>query len=479
MTQAVVEADPSIAETSTSSAGALTAVPCDGDGTTGYRVQAMYVVEAGKPNRFAALQSSLKLWAAGVDEVFSQSAATTGGVRHVRFVTEPAADGTCEASVLNVEVPAGATADFASTIAAVKALGYRDPTRKYLMWTDANALCGVAQQYPDDSAADTNSNNGRYPMFARVDNACWGLGDSAGTRSVEAHELAHNLGGVQNSAPNATGSGHCNDESDTLCYNDGGPSAAVVEKCSPEQEFLLDCNSDDYFSTDPAVGSYLATHWNVANSRFLIDGGRLGAGVAPILDGSVNRTNVGFGSPVAVSARLQMPDGEPVAGVRVAVKLKDGSGAGSLLGSAVTSNDGSISVTVSPAHSGEMMLATSQTSALAAAEHSLGQVMVGSWTPSLQFNAFKSGKFYQFSGSVARSYLAERSPAAQVPVDVVLTSTSGTTTTIASAVTTSTGSWTASVNAGVVGTSGSLQAVVRGVTGYLDGASASVKLGRK
>src|SRR3712207_6498118 len=93
--------------------------------------------------------------------------------------------------------------------------------------------------------------------------------------SVEAHELVHTLGAVMSTAPHGTSPGHCYDESDTMCYADGG-GKAMQQVCPPEREYLLDCNSDDYFSTFPAPGSWLDTHWNAADSRFLIAGGSTG-----------------------------------------------------------------------------------------------------------------------------------------------------------------------------------------------------------
>ena len=248
------------------------AVKCDGDGSSGFRVQAMYVVEAGHANRYASLLPNFKLWAAGVDDVINRSAAVTGGVRNVRYVTEPGAGGTCEAKVLNVTVPAGSMSSFNATISAVQALGYTDPTRKYLMWTDGTGQCGIASLYPNDGATQANPNNGFYAQYARIDSACWGFGDGAGDHSVEAHELVHTLGAVNRSAAHSTTNGHCWDESDTMCYADGG-GHAMVQVCPPTLEYLLDCNSDDYFSTYPDPGSYLDGHWNAADSRFLVGGG--------------------------------------------------------------------------------------------------------------------------------------------------------------------------------------------------------------
>jgi hypothetical protein len=294
-------------------------VTCDGDGTSGYRVQAMYVVEAGKANRYASLLSTFRTWAAGTDDVMNRSAALTGGVRHIRYVTVPGSGGTCVADVLNVTVPAGSAASFGTLVSAIQALGYTNPARKYLMWTDATVLCGVASMYGGDTSAQSNPNNGRYAQYARVDSGCWGLGDGSTDHSVEAHELMHTLGGVQNTAPHATQAGHCWDESDTMCYADG-TSHAMVQVCPVQKEFFFDCNNDDYFSTYPQPGSYLSGHWNAADSRFLIGGGDGTSGgtlgTPTVLGATIAVNNPAVpGLSTQVSVAPQLPAGRTLAKV--------------------------------------------------------------------------------------------------------------------------------------------------------------------
>lgn len=297
-------------------AAASSEVECDGDGTSGHRVQAIYMVTADKPNRYAAVVGNIKQWAAGVDTVFNLSAAKTGGVRNVRYVSEDNGDGTCSAKVLNVTVPAGSFASFNSSIAALKTLGYDNPARKYLMWVDGSGfgICGIALTYPYSTpAGQNNPNNGLYPQYARTDAPCWGQGGTATSHSVEAHELAHTMGSVFSDAPHGTNNGHCFDESDTMCYADGG-GKAMQQICTTDQESLLDCNNDDYFSTFPTGGSYLATHWNAADSRFLIGGGDGSgggsAGVPTTLGGTMTVNNPAIaGLPTQVALSLEVPSG--------------------------------------------------------------------------------------------------------------------------------------------------------------------------
>jgi hypothetical protein len=115
-------------------------------------------------------------------------------------------------------------------------------------------------------------------MAARIDEGCWGEYDVRG--STEAHELTHTLGAVLGGAPHATNYGHCWDTYDVMCYDDG-PGTELKVVCPRAHQQLLDCGHDDYFSTAPPAGSWLLTHWNVANSGFLADGSGNPPPVAP------------------------------------------------------------------------------------------------------------------------------------------------------------------------------------------------------
>jgi hypothetical protein len=167
-----------------------------------------------------------------------------------------------------VELAPVADDTFFKTLQALEAQGYARTDRKYLVWMDALVYCGIAEMINEDHPGQDNGNNGsgRFPgMVARVDSGCWGQ-----SQLVETHELTHLLGGVQASAPHGTINGHCTDEYDRMCYSDGpGVVTSVVCPAYLPAESLLDCNNDDYFSTDAPPGSYLAEHWNVASSRFL------------------------------------------------------------------------------------------------------------------------------------------------------------------------------------------------------------------
>ncbi len=234
---------------------------CDGDGTSGKRIQVLYVYSS--TDNFDEYVGSFRYWAAEADRVYQDSAKRTGGQRYLRFVH----DENCTISVRKVKVSA-----YANTEGEIFALeeeltskGYGRSDRKYLVFQDSGSYyyCGIGLMWPDDSAASTNRNN-RTSALAAIYNGCWADGTTA------AHELGHALGAVQESAPHATPYGHCWDEWDIMCYEDG-TTHAMETRCSGyvTNDRLLDCNNDDYFNTNPPSGSYLKTHWNMAMSDWL------------------------------------------------------------------------------------------------------------------------------------------------------------------------------------------------------------------
>ncbi|MGW1768729.1 RICIN domain-containing protein [Streptomyces sp. NPDC002073] len=233
-------------------------VPCDGDGSTGNRVQVVYVHPPGK-DRYSEYLASFRKWAADADVIYSVSAEETGGVRHIRYVT--AAD--CTPTVLNIELSDSALAEFSATNRALAAKGLDRRDRKYMIFSDAQVYCGIGTFSGDERAAQSNLSN-FGPSYGRTDSGCWG-GHTA------AHELGHNLGAVNNSAPNTSRGAHCTDEWDVMCYSDSPYYPQMRNVCTNRAaENVLDCNHDDYFHTNPRPGSYLATHWNIADNQFLM-----------------------------------------------------------------------------------------------------------------------------------------------------------------------------------------------------------------
>ncbi|HVW35643.1 MAG TPA: hypothetical protein VHL53_24135 [Acidimicrobiia bacterium] len=243
----------------------LSGVGCIGDGVSGSRVQAIYAVSDGHADRSATVSPTIRsTYAPRVDRQFELSAAETGGDAHVVFVTEPDAAGTgCQLSVAVAHLSSTGDDSFSNTVSELKALGFNRADRKYLVWTDSNVLCGVGSLYSDSKAASSNLNNGYATMYARVDSGCWNY--------AEGHELMHTLGAVQKGAPHATAAGHCWDEPDEMCYDDGS-GISMVQICPATRDgSLFDCNHDDYFyAGTPPLLNYLATHWNTWNSNWLL-----------------------------------------------------------------------------------------------------------------------------------------------------------------------------------------------------------------
>jgi hypothetical protein len=237
---------------------------CEGDGVTGKRVEVLYV--HGSTSRYAQFLETFRTLAEGVDAIYNASAAETGGVRHVRYVTETV-NGACRPVVRDVQIADAAlnANDWAPLLNAVQAAGYTRTDRKYLQFVDATVFCGIGGFAGDTSKSDNNRSN-TGPEYARADSGCWNAG-------VAAHELGHTLGAVNNNAPNASGHAHCVDEYDVMCYKDA-PEVTLVFRCTDQaHDQRLDCNHDDYYNTNPAAGSYLANFYNVADNLFLIKSG--------------------------------------------------------------------------------------------------------------------------------------------------------------------------------------------------------------
>ncbi len=238
---------------------ASTRALCVGNGESGPRVQFVYVHHNNGADRLGELLPTFRRLAAEMDNIVDQSARKTGGSLRIRYVT----NNQCQVDIDSLSVPANATDGFGSLIQRMREAGYNRLDRKYLMLVDASVYCGVGSFYGGDRKNTTAHDRTGY---ARVDKPCW----DAGTMI---HELSHTLGGVQYSAPHTSRGAHCIDEWDVMCYRDEPHRPKMKILCEDGGgEFRLDCHDDDYFAAQPAPGSYLANHWNMADSMYFTDG---------------------------------------------------------------------------------------------------------------------------------------------------------------------------------------------------------------
>lgn len=254
---------------------------CSGP-TPGNRFRVLYVTTGDRSNRYSTVKDTLQEKMELADYYLYESARQTGGTRHLRYV--------CDTSVLvtpltaedrividNVTLPNSADDSYDDTKRALRNAGYNNSNRKYIAFVDWKECCnadgsrkdnvgGRAEIWADDRFGQDNPNNNGNMIGVMYLRACTNC-----EASIALHEMVHNLGGVQKTAPRHDGQNtfHPRDEYDRMAY--GGNT--WVRCTDTAQEYRLDCADDDYFHTSPSSSSYLGTKWNVARNRFLVGGG--------------------------------------------------------------------------------------------------------------------------------------------------------------------------------------------------------------
>lgn|GEM_PF-2201829 len=242
---------------------------CPQPGSDGNRIQPVYFHYDGTPDQYQTYFGTFAADIRGVDNEIQNSASIGNGVAHVRWLS----DASCNVPIADVTLPMPdggiAASNVSNIVQALWNAGFNSSSRKYLVFSDVpvSEFCGIAPGIQrDDSPALTNRNN-TVSGWALVSLGC---ANPVNWSDDQLHELVHELGGIQSSAPDSTIGFHCTDSYETMCYNDApGVVQRIVCPSDAPTMALLDCNDDDYFSANPPAGSYLATHWNIYNSPYL------------------------------------------------------------------------------------------------------------------------------------------------------------------------------------------------------------------
>lgn len=246
------------------------ALPCEGNGKSGKRIQVVYAHKGQGDALTAAKVNEIRANVTTANGYLLGSARQVGARRNFRFVTK-----SCQLDIADLQSTVPNTdLLFDVTNASTR---FSSPDRVYLLFVSSafvhpDRVAGQTSAYADDTASPQRNVNSSSANVAQIFN--W-------NPKTVAHELGHALGAVQAGAPGATRQGHCWDGgdswdtgSDIMCTDDGSLPAgqALVNLCSSDAGrpvHYYDCKKDTYFNPNPAPGSYLATHWNIANSLFM------------------------------------------------------------------------------------------------------------------------------------------------------------------------------------------------------------------
>jgi len=274
-------------------AAASAAPHCDGDGTSGKRVQAVYAHVDGQAP-IGNADALISAWAEQIDQSFNVSAHKTApsGFAFPRWAFTPGC-ARLDIAHINIGDPGTSLQSLRGALGATGVFGASPGTleanlnRKYLVFMDKADCGGPASDFLPDATADpdfnvSNQNPGagfQRAMIARYCLGSWGTPPSPQVVNFGLpHELVHLLGGVPPTAPHAFGGGHTSQFFEVMSAGDVPPSPECTAPFEGlDAQLLLDCGNDDYFSMAPPAGSYLATNWNVARSCFLTT-----SGVAPV-----------------------------------------------------------------------------------------------------------------------------------------------------------------------------------------------------
>lgn len=231
-----------------------------------YRMVVVYARPSDASNRYSERLPYIRGLVADANGLLNLEASLAGATADYRV----ACDNDGQVQVRHEVLPTPGSADsFGSVVADLRAKGYTSTQEKIWVWYEGSVGAGIAgtgHLYWDESRSISNRNNagaGTTSTFGVL----WGWVAGYSLRTWM-HENAHNMGAVQQNAPDSTGAAHCTDGQDVMCYADGG-ATYNPNVCTDRMHF--DCGRDSYFNPDPPSGSYLANSWNIGwhGNRFL------------------------------------------------------------------------------------------------------------------------------------------------------------------------------------------------------------------